>query len=100
MATRRALRAILKATDLCALEPERVARAVVEKGYAKNYDSVLQTMKEVPYNRWRQYDPEDTVRFYTLRLREAGMIKATPQKIIGLATNWQFLTELKKELKG
>ncbi len=100
VATRRALRAILKATDLCALEPERAARAVVEKGYAKNYDSALQTMKEVPYNRWRQYDPEDTVRFYTLRLREAGMIKATPQKIIGQATNWQFLTELKKELKG
>ena len=57
-------------------------------------------MKEVPYNRWRQYDPEDTVRFYTLRLREAGMVKTTPQKIIGQATDWRFLTELKKELKG
>jgi NitT/TauT family transport system substrate-binding protein len=100
VATRRALRAILKAADVCALQPERAARAVVEKGYAKNYDYALQTMKEVPYNRWRQYDPEDTVRFYTLRLREAGMIKATPQKIIGQATDWRFLTELKKELKG
>ncbi len=100
VATRRALRAILKAADVCALQPERAARAVVEKGYAKSYDAALQTMKEVPYNRWRQYDPEDTVRFYTLRLREAGMIKATPQKIIGQATNWRFLTELKRELKG
>jgi NitT/TauT family transport system substrate-binding protein len=35
VATKRALRAILKATDLCALEPERVARCMVEKGYTR-----------------------------------------------------------------
>ncbi len=29
-------------------------------------------MKEIPYDRWREYDPEDTVRFYALRLHEAG----------------------------
>jgi NitT/TauT family transport system substrate-binding protein len=38
VATKRALRAILKAADLCALEPDRAARAVVDKGYAKSYD--------------------------------------------------------------
>jgi hypothetical protein len=47
----------------------------------------------------REYDPEDTVRFYALRLREAGMIRSTPQKIIAQGTDWQFLNELKKELK-
>jgi hypothetical protein len=26
------------------------------------------------YNHWRDYDPEDTVRFHALRLHEAGMI--------------------------
>jgi NitT/TauT family transport system substrate-binding protein len=40
------------------------------------------------------------VRFYALRLREAGMIRSTPQKIIAVGTDWRVLTELKKELKG
>jgi NitT/TauT family transport system substrate-binding protein len=50
--------------------------------------------------RWRDYDPEDTVRFYALRLHEAGMLKSTPQKIIAQGTDWRFLNELKQELKG
>ena len=40
----------------------------------------LQTIKEIPYVRWREYDPEDAVRFYALRLREAGMIKSSPEQ--------------------
>src|SRR5439155_158471 len=82
VATKRAVRAILKAADVCALEPERVARFLVDKGYTPNYDYALQTMQEVPYDKWREYDPEDTVRFYALRLHEAGMIKSSPQKLI------------------
>ena len=100
IATKRALRAILKATDICALEPERAARALVDGGLTPRYDYALQTMKEGPYDKWRVYDPEDSVRFYALRLREAGMIKSAPQKIIAEGTNWRFLNELKKELKG
>jgi len=49
---------------------------------------------------WREYDPEDTVRFYALRLRELGMIKSSPQKIIADGTDWRFLNELKRELKA
>ena len=100
IATKRALRAILKAADVCALEPERAARFLVDKGQEKNYDYALQTMKEIPYGRWRDYDPEDAVRFYALRLREAGMIKSNPQKIIAQGADWRFLNDLKKELKG
>jgi NitT/TauT family transport system substrate-binding protein len=99
VAAKRALRAILKATDVCALEPDRAARSLVDKGLAKNYDYALQTMQEVPYNRWREYDPEDTVRFYALRLHEIGLIQSTPQKIIAQGTDWRFFNELKKELK-
>jgi hypothetical protein len=44
--------------------------------------------------------PEDTIRFYALRLREAGMIKSNPNKIIAEATDWRFLNEVKRELKG
>jgi NitT/TauT family transport system substrate-binding protein len=100
VATKRAVRAILKAANICALEPERAARSLVEGGFTKRYDYALQTMKDLPYDRWRDYDPEDTVRFYALRLQEAGMIKSTPQKIIAQGTDWRFLNELKKELKG
>jgi NitT/TauT family transport system substrate-binding protein len=98
VATKRALRAIMKASDFCAAEPELAARLVADKGY--RYDYSLQTMKEISYTRWRDYDPEDTVRFYSLRLREAGMIKSSPNKIIAQATDWRFFNELKRELKS
>jgi NitT/TauT family transport system substrate-binding protein len=100
VATKRALRAILKAADICASEPERAAQFIVEKAYAKRYDYALQVMQNLPYRMWREYDPEDTVRFYALRLHEAGMIHNSPQKIIAQGTDWRFFNELKKELKG
>jgi NitT/TauT family transport system substrate-binding protein len=98
VATKRALRAILKATHFCAIEPERAARLVADKGY--RYDYSLQTMKEIQYARWRDYNAEDTVRFYALRLHEAGMIKSAPNKIIAQGTDWRFFDELKRELKS
>jgi NitT/TauT family transport system substrate-binding protein len=100
VAIKRALRAILKANAVCSLEPERVARFLVDGGYTKTYAYALETMQDVGYNRWREYDAEDTIRFYGLRLQEAGLIKSTPQKIITQGTDWRFLNELKKELKG
>jgi NitT/TauT family transport system substrate-binding protein len=100
IATKRGVRAILKAANLCAVEPERAARALVEGGFTKRYDYALQTMQELPYDRWREYNPEETVRFYALRLHEAGMIKSTPQKVIAQGTDWRFFNELKKEMKG
>lgn len=100
VATKRALRAILKATAICASEPDRVAGFLVDKGYARRRDHVAQALREIPYNRWRDYEPEDTLRFYALRLHEAGMIKSSPQKIIAQGADWRFLDELKKELKG
>jgi NitT/TauT family transport system substrate-binding protein len=72
----------------------------MDKGLVKNYDYALQTMQDVSCNRWREYDPEDTVRFYALRLREAGMIEGSPQKLIAQGTDWRFFNELRKELKG
>ena len=92
------MRAIAKATDFCAAEPEQAARLVASKGY--QYDYALQTMKEIPYARWRDYDPEDAIRFYALRLHDAGMIKSSPNKIIADGTDWRFWKELKRELKS
>ena len=100
VATKRVLRAVLKAADLCAAEPDRVARRIVAGGFAENYDYALETLSEIPYEKWREYDPEDTMRFYALRLREAGLIKSSPQRIIAENTDWRFLNELKRELKA
>jgi NitT/TauT family transport system substrate-binding protein len=100
VATKRVLRAILKASDLCASQPERAAQQIVERGFTARYDYALQTLSELPYDKWREYDPEDTLRFYALRLREVGIIKANPNKIIAECTDWRFLNELKRELKA
>jgi NitT/TauT family transport system substrate-binding protein len=100
VATKRAVRAILKAADVCTREPERAARYMVKKGYEANYDIALEVVKEVSYNAWRTFNPEDTLRFHALRLHEVGMIKSDPNKLIAQGTDWRFLNELKKELKA
>jgi NitT/TauT family transport system substrate-binding protein len=100
VATKQVLSAILRAADICAREPKRAAQFLVDKGYTKNFDYALEATKDIPYNKWREFDPEDTVRFYSLRLQEVGMIKSSPQKIISQGTDWRFLREIKKELKA
>jgi NitT/TauT family transport system substrate-binding protein len=100
VATKRTLRALLKATDICAREPERTARLMVDRGFTPNYDYALEAMQQIPYNRWREYDPEDTLRFYALRLRDARMSKSSPDEIIARGADCRILNELKVELKG
>jgi len=99
-ATKRALRSLLKAADICANEPERAARYLAEKGYEPRYEIGLDVIRSLPYNRWRESNPEDTLRFHALRLQEVGMIKSSPQKILAQGTDWRFLNELKRELKA
>jgi len=100
IATKRVVRAMLKATDLCAREPARAAQLLVDRGFTQRYDYALQTLTDNPYDKWREYDPEDTLRFYALRLHEVGLIKSSPQKIIAEGTDWRFLNELKREIKA
>jgi len=100
IAAKRATRAILKARAVCELEPQRAAQVMVDRGYPTTYDLAFQTLKEIPFGKWRELDPENTVRFFALRLREAGMIKSSPQQIIAQGADWRILDELKKELKG
>ena len=99
VATKRALRALLKAADLCATEPERTARTLVERGFYKDYEHSLQALRDVPYKRWREYDSADSLRFYALRLHEAGLVKSNPQKLLAQGTNWRFIEQLKREMK-
>jgi NitT/TauT family transport system substrate-binding protein len=100
IATKRYLRATLKAADLCATEPSMAAQRLVDGKYTLRYDYALQTLTELPYDRWREYDPEDTLRFYALQLREVDMIKSSLNRLIAEGTDWRFLNELKRELKA
>lgn len=100
IATKRAVRAILKGSEICATNPDQGAKAFLGQGFSTNADYARQAIRELPYGKWRDYNPEETVRFYALRLREAGMVKMAPQKLIAQGTDWRFLNELKKELKA
>jgi NitT/TauT family transport system substrate-binding protein len=80
VATKRALRALVKAVDICAAEPDTVVRRLVERGFLKNQEYSLQALREIPYRRWREYDSADTIRFLALRMHEAGLIKSSQPK--------------------
>jgi NitT/TauT family transport system substrate-binding protein len=100
VATKRVVRAVLKAADVCFAEPRRAAQRLVDGGFTERYDYTLQGLSEVPYGQWREYDPEDTLRFYALRLHEVGMIQSSPNALLAAGTDWRFLNELKRELKA
>ena len=48
IATKRAMRALLKATDICSREPELAARFLVTKGYEPRYEIALEVLKAFP----------------------------------------------------
>jgi NitT/TauT family transport system substrate-binding protein len=100
IAVKRALRALLKANEICTAEPQKAGKLLVDKGYTKNLDHAVQVLRELPYDKWHDYDPADTLRFYALRMHEAGVIKSSPQKLIAQGGDWRFVNQLKKELKG
>jgi NitT/TauT family transport system substrate-binding protein len=100
VATKRFLRALFKAADLCSADPESAARRLVAGGFTEKYEFALQTIEEVPYDRWHEYDSEDAMRFYALRLREVGMIRSNPNQLLAEGTDWRFAEQLKRELKA
>jgi NitT/TauT family transport system substrate-binding protein len=99
VAAKRAMRAILKASELCASDPDLGTKAYLAQGYKTSPEYARQAIRELPYGKWRDYNPEETVRFYALRLREADMVKASPQKLIAQGTDWRILEQLKREMK-
>jgi NitT/TauT family transport system substrate-binding protein len=105
IATKRVLRAFLKTAEICATEPTTAARRLVEAGYTPRYDYALQALTEIqtsaelPYDKWREFDPEDTIRFYGLKFHEVGAIRSSPNELINNGTDWRFLNNLKRELK-
>ncbi len=99
VATKRVIRAFVKANQLCETDKELSARLLVERGATDRYDFALKTLEEVPYGAWRNFEPRDTLRFYALRLREAGLVKGTPRELIERGTDFRFIDELRREMK-
>ena len=101
IATKRALRAILKATDMVSLDPGLAVRTLIKNNVIKEteYQHTLPELQHIPYGRWREYNPEDTVRFYALRMRDIGMIQSNPQQFIDRHTDWRYINELKKDFR-
>ena len=100
IATKRALRALLQSNDIVSRDPEFATRLLIERKIRKEaeYKYILRSLKETPFSTWRYYNPEDTIRFYALRLYEIGLTKWSPQEIIDNNTDWRFLKSLKDEL--
>lgn len=100
IATKRTIRALLKSQQLCNQEPARVAQLLVARGATNRIEYAETLLREISYGNWRTYDPADTLRFFSLRLREAGLVKATPGEIIARGTDFRFVDELRRELKA
>ena len=98
IATKRVVRAMMTATDICSAKPDWVAHQLVDRRFTPRYDYARQGLDDVSYRAWRDYDAEDAVRFWALRLREMGMIKSSPDTIIAKGTDFRFLKEVRKEL--
>ena len=100
IATKRFLRAVFKAAEFCQAQPESAAQRLVDGGFTQRYDYALQTVQELPYDLWHEYDSADSLRFYGLRLHEAGMLRNSPNALLADGTDWRFVNELKRELKA
>ena len=100
VAVKRVIRAMLKANDLCTKQSETSAKFLVDRGFTPRYDFAVEALKDNIFDKWRDYDAEDTVRFYALRLHDVGFIKSNPQKLIAEATDWRAFNELRRELKA
>jgi hypothetical protein len=66
------VRAFLKAPDICRPQPAPAARPVVGCGITEQDDYALESLTEARYDRWRDFDPENVLRCYALRMQEVG----------------------------
>jgi NitT/TauT family transport system substrate-binding protein len=60
------------AAEFCQIEPKSAAQQLVDGGFTQRYDYALQTIQELSYALWHEYDSADPLRFYGLRLHRGG----------------------------
>jgi NitT/TauT family transport system substrate-binding protein len=99
-ATKRALRAMYQAAEFCTAQPKQAAQRLYDGGFVERYDYALETIQSIPYDRWHEYDAEDTLRFFALRMHEAGLLNNNPNTLLAEGTDWRFVNELKREMKA
>ena len=103
IATKRVTRALLKATNDAGKDHSKAAHDAHASGVASVFFAdetlVTETMAMCTYN-WRDVDPEETLRFFALRLAEAKLITKTPQQILTQGTNFAYMRQLRSELKA
>ena len=78
---------------------ELAAQWLVDEGQSPNIDFAMRTLNDLAYDAWDSYDPEDTLRFFALRMHKLGLIKKSPEVLVEEIADWRFLNELKQELK-
>ena len=100
VATKRVLRAILKAADICAAEPERAAQQLVDRGFTARYDYALQTLTELPYDQLARVRSRGHDAVLCAAPARGRHDQVQPQQLIAEGTDWRFLNELKRELKA
>jgi NitT/TauT family transport system substrate-binding protein len=100
-AARRATRAVMRAIDYGAKDRQHAVQIAVDKKVpaAQNAAVLYESIKDLPYQ-WRDYDPEETLRFFALRLADGKLIKKTPQQIIADGADFAYFRRLQKELKA
>jgi NitT/TauT family transport system substrate-binding protein len=101
-ATKRVTRALLRAADVVAKDKARAAHEYVARGFyatASPTDEQItnEVIRDLSYD-WRELDPEETLRFFALRLADAKLIRSTPQQIIAQRSDFAYMRELKSEL--
>jgi len=99
IATKHVTRAVLRATDAAAKDHQRAAHDSVAGGYPKDGSLVVESMAMAGYN-WRDLEPEETLRFWGVRLKAVNLIKSTPQQLIQSGTDLAYMRQLRSELKS
>ena len=79
--------------------PESAAQRLVDGSFAGCATSASDADRP-PVRPLARVRPGSTLRFYALRLHEAGMITSTPNQLIAEGTDWRFLNELERKLKA
>jgi NitT/TauT family transport system substrate-binding protein len=107
VATKRFTRAVMRAADATVKDLPRAAHLGVAGGFqpllehptALSDEQIINETIAMPSYDWRELDPEETVRFFALRLGDVKLIKSTPQQILAQGSDVAYLRQLQKELK-
>jgi NitT/TauT family transport system substrate-binding protein len=97
-ATKRVTRAVLRATDATAKDKPRAAHEYVTRFPGTDEEIVNEVIADLSYE-WRDLDPEETLRFFALRLADAKLVRSTPQQIIAQGSDFAYMRQLANTLK-